>query len=151
MYITMESDYAVRITSVLAAQNKRLDAKTISSSTSVTLRFALKILRKLVAGGIVHSYKGTQGGYQLARKPSQITLKDVIEAIEGTYHFSRCLDSDYNCTRNMSGICCYQRAFSEISDVVREKLEEYNFENLLRLQDEIDCTCKKQLATKTDK
>lgn len=147
MYITLESDYAVRITSCLAVHNKRLDAKTISSSTGVTLRFALKILRKLVAGGIVNSYKGTQGGYQLARNPSDISLKDVIEAIEGTYNFSRCLDDSYECTRGMSGICCYQRAFGEISDIVRKKLEEYNFGDLLKLQEEIDKTCPKRNST----
>ena len=62
MHITLESDYAVRIVSCLTTANKRLDAKTIAERTCVTLRFALKILRKLVAGGIVKSYKGTQGG-----------------------------------------------------------------------------------------
>lgn len=138
MYITLESDYAVRIISCLALENRRLDAKTISDKTKVTVRFALKILRKLVAGGIVKSYKGTQGGYQLAGKPSEITLKDVIEAIEGTYSFSRCLDPDYECTRGMSGVCCYQRAFSEISYNVRKQLESYNFENMLKLQKSID-------------
>ena len=138
MCLTLESDYAVRIIGCLAAENKRIDAKNISERTGVSLRFSLKILRKLVAGGIVTSYKGTQGGYQLARKPSEITLKDVIETIEGTYSFSRCLDPDYECTRGMSGICCYQRAFSEISYNVRKQLESYNFENMLKLQKSID-------------
>ena len=62
MHITLESDYAVRIVSCLSHQNKRLDAKTMSEKTCVTIRFALKILRKLVAGGIIKSFKGTQGG-----------------------------------------------------------------------------------------
>ena len=53
MHITLEADYAVRIVQVLAQSNKRLDAKTISEMTGVTLRFSLKILRKLVAAGII--------------------------------------------------------------------------------------------------
>lgn len=49
MHITLEADYAIRIVQVLAQNQRRLDAKTISEMTGVTLRFSLKILRKLVA------------------------------------------------------------------------------------------------------
>ncbi len=138
MYITFESDYAVRITSCLAVEGTKLDAKTISEKTCVTLRFALKILRKLVAGGFVKSYKGYQGGYTLAKSPDEITLKDVIEAIEGTYNFSRCLSDGHECSRGMSGVCCYQKAFGEISNIVRQKLEEYTFGDLIKVQNDID-------------
>ena len=131
MHITLESDYAVRIVSCLSHQNKRLDAKTISDKTCVTIRFALKILRKLVAGGIVKSFKGTQGGYELAKAPNEISIKDVIETVEGTYYLSRCLDENYSCTRGKSGICCYQKVFSEISDIVQDKLSHYTFDMLI--------------------
>lgn len=45
MHITLEADYAIRIVQVLAQNQRRLDAKTISEMTGVTLRFSLKILR----------------------------------------------------------------------------------------------------------
>lgn len=145
MFITLESDYAIRIISCLASEKRRIDAKTISEKTVVSLRFSLKILRKLVANGLVKSFKGTQGGYILAKEPEEITLKDVIEAIEGTYYFSRCLCKGSDCSRGMSGMCCFQGAFSEISDVLREKLESYNFKDLLERQAGIDknCPCNK--------
>lgn len=131
MQLTLEADYAVRIISVLCIENGRADAKTISEKATVSLRFALKILRKLVAAGLVDSFKGTQGGYVLKQDPSEINLRQVIEAIEGTYYFSRCLSPDGECNRGMSGVCCYQRAFSDITDVVRDKLESYNFADLI--------------------
>ena len=106
MHITLESDYAVRIVSCLVSAEERMDAKAIAEKTCVTLRFALKILRKLVTSGIVVSFKGTQGGYELAKNPADITLGDVIETVEGTYHLSRCLDENYACTRGKSGQCC---------------------------------------------
>ena len=56
MFITLEADYAVRIVSVLCREKDKMDAKTISNDACVTLRFALKILRKLVAADIVKSY-----------------------------------------------------------------------------------------------
>ena len=130
MYITLEADYAVRITSVLCKAEGRLDAKVISEMTCVTLRFSLKILRKLVAAGLVRSYKGTTGGYTIARDPKDITLKDVIEAIEGRYCFSRCLQPDNECSRSASGECPFQDAFCDITRVVSEKLESHNFAEL---------------------
>ena len=128
MYITLEADYAVRIVGCLAQEKRRMDAKAISDVTCVTLRFSLKILRKLVASGIVRSYKGVQGGYEIARELSDISLKDVIEAVEGKYVLSKCLSDGYECSRGMSGKCCFQRVFSEVSSMVEKKLEEYTFD-----------------------
>lgn len=130
MHITLESDYAVRIVSCLVNEGKRLDAKAIADRTCVSLRFALKILRKLVSADIVKSYKGTQGGYELSKSPAEISLCDVIETVEGTYKFSRCLDGEHECSRGKSGICCYQKAFSETTDMVKEKLQGYTFDKM---------------------
>ena len=128
MYITLESDYAIRIVGCIKKENKRIDSKAISEKTGVTLRFALKILRKLVANGIIKSYKGTQGGYELAKAPSDISLMDIIETVEGKYYFSRCLNEDCGCNRGMSGVCQYQKIFNEISQIVEEKLNSYTFD-----------------------
>lgn len=131
MYITLETDYAVRIVAELSRTGEKLDARTISERASVTLRFALKILRKLVAADIVKSYKGTQGGYMINLPPEQITLRMVIEAIEGTYCFSRCISPDCDCNRGMSGKCTFQQAFCQITHLVREKLDSFNFAELI--------------------
>jgi Rrf2 family protein len=147
MYITRETDYAVRIVAELCVAPDKLDAKTVSEKTSVTLRFALKILRKLVASGIVKSYKGTQGGYRINMPPEKITLRMVFESIEGTYHFSRCLATEGTCNRGASGRCNYQRAFSEITKTVLDKLDEYNFAMLIadeRTSEETDNAAEQQ-------
>lgn len=149
MQLTLEADYAVRIVSVLCMEDGRIDAKAISEKAYVSLRFALKILRKLVAADIVESFKGTQGGYKLKRSSADINLKQVIEAIEGTYYFSRCLSPDGICNRGMSGVCCYQRAFGEITDIVRDKLEGYNFRDLIESSRELEretCFEKEEIA-----
>ncbi len=78
MHITLESDYAVRIVYCLAQNGGRLDAASIAEQTGVTLRFSLKILRKLVAGELVKSYKGAGGGYELARDPHEISLYEAF-------------------------------------------------------------------------
>lgn len=75
MHINLESDYAARIVYCLTKVDGRLDAQSIAEETCVSLRFTLKIMRKLVAAGIVRSFKGAKGGYQLARGPESVTLR----------------------------------------------------------------------------
>lgn len=133
MHITLESDYAIRLVACLAKNGKRMDAKAISECTHVTLRFALKILRKLVASGIVKSFKGTQGGYEICKAPAEITLCEVIETVEGSYCFSRCLGDTYTCTCFQDGTttCEFQKAFNDITETVRAKLLTYTFDKLV--------------------
>ncbi len=128
MHITLEADYAVRIVDALAQEDKIIDARTLSERTGVPQRFSLKILRNLVSGGIAKSYKGAKGGYMLARAPEEVTLRQVIEAIEGPYQLSRCLGQEYPCTMgNETCICRFYGIFNDISLIVREKLDEVTF------------------------
>lgn len=128
MVMTLEADYAVRIVDMLAVSNQKIDARAISAETKVPLRFALKILRKLVAGGLIVSYKGAHGGYMLAREPGKITLRQVIESVEGPYMISRCQQDEYSCSHTT---CCrFHQIYDDISSVVRTKLDSYTFDSL---------------------
>ncbi len=133
MHITMEADYAIRIVIYLARENRRVDANTISENTGVSLRFALKILRNLVGSGLVRSFKGTQGGYELNRAPQEITLRELLEVVEGPYMFSRCLEPSRpaSCTRPSGDCCKPQQVFAEISRTVRQMLEEVSIAQLI--------------------
>lgn len=123
MRITLESDYALRIVSALATHDSIVDAKTLSDEISVTLRFTLKILHKLVQGELVKSYKGTNGGYRLNVAPENITLKAVIELIDGPIAISRCLESSEGCSMTADKTSCiYHHIFDTISSDVSRKL-----------------------------
>lgn len=132
MYITLEADYAVRIVIYLAEQNRRIDANSISASTGVSLRFALKILRNLVGKGITKSFKGTHGGYELNDSPDKITLKSILQAVEGDYVFSRCLSGEVECTKPATSACKSQMAFAKISKKVCEMLDEVSVADLMQ-------------------
>ena len=130
MHINLESDYAVRIVQYLAQSNERRDAQSIPDSTSVSLRFTLKIMRKLVAADIVQSFKGAHGGYTLSRPASSITLRQVIEAVEGPYRFSRCVDNGYACNCSSVTACPFHSVFDDITQMVIQKLDEATFDSL---------------------
>ena len=130
MHINLESDYAVRIVHCLSRAEGRLDAQTISQRTAVSPRFTLKIMRKLVGEGIARSYKGAHGGYTLARSPQEITLRQVIEAVEGPYRVSRCLDGTYDCSCSADAACPFQSVFDEVTRLVTDKLDRVTFDAL---------------------
>ena len=133
MRITLESDYALRILTTMASYEDVTDAKTISADTSVTIRFTLKILHKLVQGNLVQSYKGVNGGYKLKVSPREITLKKVIELIDGPIAIARCLDSGEACSLNCDKSACdYHHIFDIISIELASKL------NKITIQDVID-------------
>ena len=123
MRITLESDYALRILTAMAGYDGVTDAKTISEDTSVTIRFTLKILHKLVQGNLVQSFKGVNGGYKLKCQPEEITLKTVIELIDGPIAIARCLDSEESCSLNCDKSACdYHHIFDIISIDLANKL-----------------------------
>ena len=125
MVMTLEADYAVRIVDALAQSERKVDAHALSEQTRVPLRFALKILRKLVTAGLIVSYKGVHGGYMLAGPAEKITLRQVIEAVEGPYMLSRCQQDAYSCSHD--ACCRFHEIYDEISISVRKKLDSYTF------------------------
>lgn len=132
MHITLEADYAIRIVAHLAKEQKRCDANSISEATGVSLRFSLKILRNLVIANIVKSFKGATGGYELNIECQKITLKQILESIEGEYVFCRCLSKDADsCTNPDSSPCKVQKVFYEISNIVKDKLESTTIADLI--------------------
>lgn len=128
MQMNLESDYAIRIVFTVANANGRIDAKTISERSAVSLRFSLKILRKLVMNDIIISFMGTTGGYELARSPKEISLYDVIRAIDGEYYFNRCVDDEYVCSRMGESRCKFNKVFDEITEDTIVKLKSYTFD-----------------------
>ena len=132
MRITLESDYALRIVSALAESESVVDAATLAEKTSVTQRFTLKILHKLVQGGLVSSYKGVNGGYKLKASAQNITLKAVIELIEGPIAIMRCLGNGEACTMvSDKTACIYHHIFDEISLELSSKLNNITIADVL--------------------
>jgi Rrf2 family protein len=85
MRITAKVDYAIRAGAELAAAPPETPVKgeDLARAQQIPLRFLENILRELRHAGIVRAQRGADGGYQLARAAEQISLADVIRAVEG--------------------------------------------------------------------
>ncbi len=91
-------------------------------------RFLLQILRSLVTHGILHSARGVDGGYTLERKPEEISLLDLIEAVDGTLHaFAPVAEGLPELSR--AKLCA---ALEQITADARKQLSEIKLSCLLR-------------------
>jgi Rrf2 family protein len=84
MRVSAKADYAVRAAVELAGGGEGpIKGESISQAQDIPLKFLENILGELRHAGIVRSQRGMDGGYWLARSPDQITVADVIRAVEG--------------------------------------------------------------------
>jgi Rrf2 family protein len=83
--ISAKTDYAIRAAAELATAPPGVWVKTesVSIAQDIPLPFLLNILAELRTGGLVKSRRGVDGGYQLARPASELTVADIIRAVDG--------------------------------------------------------------------
>lgn len=93
MKLSRESRYGLAGLVYLAAQppGALLQAARLAEAEGLPPMFLAKILRKLTRHGILRSFRGRQRGYALARAPRDISVREVLEAIEGPDLFERCV------------------------------------------------------------
>ena len=101
MKLTRGTDYGMRGMVYLAAQpfEQVTLLHDVARNQDVPESYLAKIFQDLSKAGLVRSYRGAKGGFSLARPPSEITLRQVIEALQGPISLNRCLDVRDVCTR----------------------------------------------------
>lgn len=132
MQLTREGDYGIRSVLYLARQPyKKISFVTeISEQYKIPRSFLAKILQKLVKAKIVRSYRGVKGGFSLARLAKDITVFDVLEAIEGKLAMNLCLSDKKKC--DFSKNCPISPVWANVQSKVVEVLKKSNFEDLSR-------------------
>ena len=133
MYLNQATDYAFRAVIHLANQPKGevVEAQAIARQQVVPMRFLLKIMPSLIKGGIVRSQRGVGGGYALAKDPKDITLLDVVEAVEGPITINRCLADEKYCSKQGAPTCQVHRALADIQAKLVQDLQSHTFYDLM--------------------
>ena len=141
MKITREIDYAFRIMNCLAENFgspviNGINAHAISYATCVPVKFTLKILNKLKSNSLVRSFKGSSGGFELKKNPSEITLLDIIEAVDGPIIINSCLEENRECSRTdfNKKNCFYYHVFDDISRSISDKLRKITLDRTIDIQ-----------------
>ncbi len=94
MNVGRRVDYAVRALTYLAGQppGNVISRAEIEKKQDIPSHYLSKIMKDLVAGGLVHSHVGSKGGFSLARPPESISIKEVYETVERPIVLMECLE-----------------------------------------------------------
>lgn len=127
--ITRESDYAVRCLLYLRDNaDKYSSVGDISDSMGIPKTFTSKILQKLSRAGLVKSVRGVGGGFSLSRRPEDISLLDVIEAVEGRVSLNICVLDKKSCDRVDK--CAVHNVWVKLREEFAGMLSRHNFKNI---------------------
>jgi len=132
MQVTRQGDYGIRSVLFLARQPfKKISFVTeISEEYKIPRSFLAKILQKLVKAKIVRSYRGVKGGFSLAKQAREISLLEVLEAIEGKVCINVCLQDKKRC--HFSKHCPVSPVWAVAQTRFTDTLKKTNFEELAR-------------------
>ena len=96
--LSREADYAVRIMVHMASSaEERFQSKTLARDENIPESFLFKILQTLIRHGVLRSYRGVGGGYQLAIDPARLSLYQLLEMVEGPLELNLCVVSGTGC------------------------------------------------------
>lgn len=138
MQITRQADYAVRAVLHVAKlpEGERLATSVIAEEENIPLPFLAKIVSQLSVKGIVDAMRGASGGVRLARPASEISLLEVIEAIDGEISLNRCVLNQEACTS--TDTCPVHEVWCDVQRDLVHRLKNTRFDSLLERQDELE-------------
>lgn len=117
------ADYGIVIATHLARHpDRQQTAPEVAGATSVPQPMTSKILKQLVRGDVLVSHRGARGGYGLARPAEQITVADVIEALDGPIALTSCIDPGPSDCGILS-LCPTRANWQRINHAIRDALD----------------------------
>jgi FeS assembly SUF system regulator len=129
--ISKLTDYATVIMSYLALTPKDVvSAAQIARAVHVSLPTVSKILKILCDGELVISFRGTGGGYQLARPTEKITVAEVVTAIEGKLAMTECCLSEKLCA--IDSLCSIKENWKVINKIILTALAGLTLQDMMR-------------------
>lgn len=127
MQITRQADYAIRAIYYLAnlGPDTRASTSQIAKEQHIPPSFLAKIISQLSVAGLLHTSRGARGGVSLARDPKDITMLDVVEAIDGPIYLNECVEDSHGCIFDKD--CPMRQLWAELQDGLVERLQSTSF------------------------
>lgn len=129
--ISTKGRYALRLLLDLAINetDEYIPIKSIAGRQEISGKYLEQIINQLNKAGFVVSTRGSQGGYKLARHPSEYTVGAILRTMEGNLKFSSCLDEGHSCDR--ASTCITQGVWKKMQNAVDEVIDNITLENLV--------------------
>jgi Rrf2 family protein len=134
MQLTRAADYAVRVMIHLAGQpaHTRASRAGLAEAAECPEQFLSKVLQSLTRAGLVVSHRGNTGGFELPVSRQEVSLLDVVEAIEGPVRLNLCLTSEEACVRR--GSCPAHAVWADAQRAMLEVLRKSTIHDLAHRQ-----------------
>jgi len=131
MKMSTKGRYGVRLMLDLALHNGEgpVLLKDIARRQGISEKYLWNLINPLKTVGLVQSIRGARGGYKLAKKPSEISLKDIIRVLEGPLCLVDCVENPSTCER--SPTCITRDVWCEASQNFMKTLENMTLEKML--------------------
>lgn len=121
MQLNITTDYAIRTVLYLGSDGKSRTAKEIAEEMCIPQNYLIKILSKLRKGGIITSFSGYAGGYQLKKQFSTILLGEILELTEKTMKINKCLEERGACNRHAAEVCAMHKFYSDFQENMKKR------------------------------
>lgn len=131
MQITRQADYALRAMIYLAKlePNQRAATSHIAEEQHIPPSFLAKIISQLSIAGLIHTSRGARGGVSMARTPEEISILEVVEAIDGPIALNECTSVSGTCQFGTD--CPLRPIWCDTQDELIIKLRSTNFAMVL--------------------
>jgi FeS assembly SUF system regulator len=126
------TDYGVVVLGQLAWQRGcLLSAPDVAEATGLANATVSQVLKTLATAGLVTSHRGARGGYELAREPKAVTVRELVVAFEGPLAVTACVDgAEDNCS--VESLCLLAGGWEQVNTAIRVALDSITLADLLR-------------------
>jgi FeS assembly SUF system regulator len=125
------NDYAVVVLGHMAARPGGLvTAPEIAEATGLPAATVSQVLKKLASARLVVSHRGAHGGYTLERRPADISVAALVEALEGPVALTACVDGAEGCC-GVESTCPMRGSWDRVNTAIRHALESVSLADML--------------------
>jgi len=131
MKLSTRSRYGTRLMLKLALNYQKgpISLKDIAQQEEISEKYLSQLVIPLRASGLIYSLRGFQGGYQLSKSPSQISIKDIVQALEGNISPVECVKNPSICSK--ADDCSVRDIWGNLYKKIHETLDSVSLKDLL--------------------
>jgi Rrf2 family protein len=150
MQVTRAVDYGLRALVVMSRKPMgiRFSLQELADDGDLPRNYLVKVLKLLANTGIVQSHRGIKGGFTLGREPEKISMRQIVESIDGPVSMIHCLTDAHSCAK--VGMCSVEAYFDRLRSRVLQDMEATSLKEIVDAQEQIDKSgCSKTCATQS--
>lgn len=134
MRVSTKGRYGLRILLDVAVHEKQgpVALRDISRRQGISQKYLWQVINPLKVSGMLRATRGAHGGYVLAKSPTKITIRDIVDILEGPISVVGCVQTPSTCERSMS--CTARDAWAEVEAKIKEAMDGITLQRLLEQQ-----------------